>query len=318
MLLPIKDCDLTALVVNFYTYDKYEYNKEMQSQAAWRRRPMKAFGKGVIWFAVLASLTTLAVLIRLQEWYTPATDVGYYLGVVGGVLMLLLLIYSLKKRIRAFRRWGATKPWFIFHMICGIVGPIAIIFHSAFRINSHNAMVAMVSMLLVAGSGIVGRYLYVRIHDGHSDHELKLEALEGEESGRKLNITRDLEWAPNVLKELAYFRAKAKEYESGGLRQSISALGLLWLEWRIRLRCHQMLRAPLNERAAERKWDAEKIVQRRQQFDALIHRYTSTVKRSAQLATFKRLFALWHVLHLPFVYLLAGSAVYHVVAVHMY
>ncbi len=279
---------------------------------------MKAIGKAVIWFAALGSLITLAVMIRLQEWYTPATDVGYYLGVVGGVLMLLLFIYSFKKRVRAFRNWGATKPWFIFHMMCGVLGPVAIIFHSAFRINSHNAMVAMVSMLLVAGSGIVGRYLYVRIHDGHSEHELKLEALEGEESGRKLNITRDLEWAPNVLQELANFRAKAKEYEGAGLRQSVGALGLPWVEWRIRLRCHQLLRVPLDQRAKERNWDTEKSLHRRQQFDALIHRYTSTVKRSAQLATFKRLFALWHVLHLPFVYLLAGSAVYHIVAVHMY
>ena len=33
---------------------------------------------------------------------------------------------------------------------------------------------------------------------------------------------------------------------------------------------------------------------------------------------FERVFALWHVAHLPFVYLLVISAVVHVVAVHAY
>jgi hypothetical protein len=42
------------------------------------------------------------------------------------------------------------------------------------------------------------------------------------------------------------------------------------------------------------------------------------LQRHAQFATYERLFALWHVVHIPFVYMLVISAIVHVVAVHMY
>jgi hypothetical protein len=42
------------------------------------------------------------------------------------------------------------------------------------------------------------------------------------------------------------------------------------------------------------------------------------VVRVAQYTAYERVFALWHVAHLPFVYLLVISAVVHVVAVHAY
>ena len=33
---------------------------------------------------------------------------------------------------------------------------------------------------------------------------------------------------------------------------------------------------------------------------------------------FERIFSLWHVVHIPLVYLLVGTAIWHVIAVHMY
>jgi hypothetical protein len=42
------------------------------------------------------------------------------------------------------------------------------------------------------------------------------------------------------------------------------------------------------------------------------------VVRVAQYNAYERVFALWHVAHLPFVYLLVISAVVHVIAVHAY
>ena len=41
-------------------------------------------------------------------------------------------------------------------------------------------------------------------------------------------------------------------------------------------------------------------------------------KRQAQFGAFERIFSLWHVMHIPLVYLLVLSAAYHVLAVHMY
>jgi hypothetical protein len=46
--------------------------------------------------------------------------------------------------------------------------------------------------------------------------------------------------------------------------------------------------------------------------------YLVAVERAAALTVYQRLFSLWHVLHVPLVALLIISALYHVLAVHMY
>ena len=50
----------------------------------------------------------------------------------------------------------------------------------------------------------------------------------------------------------------------------------------------------------------------------LVDQYLHAVVRVAQYSAYERVFALWHVAHLPFVYLLVISAVVHVIAVHAY
>lgn len=275
-------------------------------------------GNGVIGFGLLAILIASAIVVRTNDWYTSGSDFGYNLGLVGGILMLLLLVYPLKKRIKALQRVGSTRPWFVFHMICGVVGPLAIIFHSTFRIGSQNAMVAMVSMLLVAGSGIVGRFIYVRIHAGLSDQELKLDELEGDEKSESLNLNRDMRWAQDVVKELMDFRAWANQPSKSRSAAGLKFLKLPFVAWRVRRRCHGELALHLDKRSLARNWDAQKRASRGRQYDSLVERYTEVVARRAQYEMYKRLFAWWHILHLPFVYLLAASAIYHVVAVHMY
>ena len=47
-------------------------------------------------------------------------------------------------------------------------------------------------------------------------------------------------------------------------------------------------------------------------------RYLFSVVRVAQYTAYERVFALWHLAHLPFVYLLIISAFVHVFAVHAY
>jgi hypothetical protein len=232
--------------------------------------------------------------------------------------MLALMVYPLKKRIRAFQRTGPSKPWFIFHMVCGLVGPLLIIFHSTFQFGSENATIAFVSMMLVVGSGIVGRFIYVHVHDGLSDHEFTMDELEGDEESEALSFNRDMHWAPDVIAMMMNFRDDAKrpgKSKADGVRRFLM---LPWHEQKVRAQCHRALSVHLDKRGIARQWDQAKRIRRGRQFDKLVARYTTTVKRAAQYDAYKRLFSLWHVVHVPFIYLLAASAIYHVVAVHMY
>jgi hypothetical protein len=173
-------------------------------------------------------------------------------------------------------------------------------------------------MLLVAGSGIIGRFIYVRIYDGLSNKESRLDELESSESKQALNFNRDMHWAPDVVKTLTDFRVWAGQPAANRAAGTHKFLTLPLREWSVRRECHRLLAVQLDIRGELRNWDARKRALRALQFDKLIRQYTTTVKRRAQLDVYKRLFSWWHILHLPFVWLLGASAIYHVVAVHMY
>ena len=49
-----------------------------------------------------------------------------------------------------------------------------------------------------------------------------------------------------------------------------------------------------------------------------IRNYTTLIGRVAQFSFYDRLFALWHIFHLPFFFMLILSALVHVLDVHMY
>ena len=50
----------------------------------------------------------------------------------------------------------------------------------------------------------------------------------------------------------------------------------------------------------------------------LARRHLREAERVAEFTAYERVFALWHVLHIPLIFLLAASAIFHVIAVYMY
>ncbi len=99
-----------------------------------------------------------------SRFITPETGLGYCLGIVGGSMMILLLIYPARKRMQSLAPIGSVKAWFQIHMVLGVLGPLLVLFHSNFRTGATNSNVALYCMLLVSGSGLIGRYFYSRIH----------------------------------------------------------------------------------------------------------------------------------------------------------
>ena len=131
----------------------------------------------VVWTVVIAALLLWGYHAHLERYISPRRGVGYWLGIVGGSMMLLLLIYSARKRAAWLRWMGGIPLWFEIHMMLGVVGPILILFHCNFKLGATNSNVALICMLLVAGSGVVGRYIYTRLHARMDGHELTLEQL---------------------------------------------------------------------------------------------------------------------------------------------
>ncbi|MGC2167217.1 MAG: hypothetical protein WA632_14520, partial [Gallionella sp.] len=79
-------------------------------------------GPRVAWFALVV-LLMLAYPVSKGLLIKPSEGIGYYFGYTGGVMMLLMLLYPLRKHAKFARNWGALRYWFMLHMVFGIGGP---------------------------------------------------------------------------------------------------------------------------------------------------------------------------------------------------
>lgn len=220
-------------------------------------------------------------------------------------MMLALLVYPLRKHVPWLRNMGRLSEWLQFHMILGICGPMLILFHSGFRIQSTNAAIAMWCMVIVASSGIVGRFIYGRIHSRLNGQRIAAAELNRELGRILLRIEKGGALPQRAREILAAFEARVAQQPDGVLRQTLRFL-------RVASERRRVLRAVRRELL--KNFDARRCAE----IEQALKPYLVGLQRIAQMAIYERMFALWHVLHLPLVALLVVSAVFHVIAVHMY
>src|SRR5512135_1015137 len=163
-------------------------------------RPSEDYG-WTLYLIIVTLLMIAGFFISTDQLYKPGDNVGYNMGLVGGLMMLTLLIYPLRKRIDFMKNWGILPGWFKWHMVFGILGPALIVFHSTFYIGSINAGVAMVCMLLVSGSGIFGRFFYTKIHNGLYGRQTSYKQLQDELDGSG-DVQAVLNFAPAIEQKL--------------------------------------------------------------------------------------------------------------------
>ena len=158
--------------------------------------PLLLWGVGLlVWLAVLAE-----ILLRI---YRPAWSYQFYqlrhsaeyagievagildkvhfragdelavqCGLVGTGLMIIAAIYPMFRRVRLFRWLASNTMWFDFHLMAGTVGPMFVALHSAARLGTW-VDIALWSMVIVAVSGFIGRYLYTHVPELSSGRELE-------------------------------------------------------------------------------------------------------------------------------------------------
>lgn len=266
----------------------------------------------------VALLVTTAVVVARMRLFTAGSDLGYGLGVAGGGAMLALFAYPLRKRWRAMCEFGSTRFWFALHMTLGICGPLLIVLHSTLAFGSLNATVAFTSMALVAASGIVGRFLYGRIHHGLYGRRATLAELRTQAGMDSAAVHSKLAFAPAVDARLTEFTRRAAAAGEAGLVHPLQFMTLGLRALLARRWCIAEASRVLRERAGTEGWPPGKLARATASRSALIAVHLRAVQRVAQFGAFERLFSWWHVLHVPLVYMMVFSAIAHVVAVHMY
>jgi hypothetical protein len=268
--------------------------------------------------AALAIAILFGWLSRDEGYLAPDSGAGYWLGIAGASAMLLLLLYPLRKRLRSLRAIGSVSLWFRLHMILGLLGPALILLHSNFRLGSLNSNVAMVAMLIVAASGIIGRFLYRRIHLGLYGRKAELQGLLADAETLKRLAADGLPVGNHIIEQLSGFTTYAMRARAGVLA-SLCLLPVLGVRARLlRYRLRRDVRRLLRIEGKRRGWSRRARTRR---FDAVAEIVTlqlAAVRKAAAFEFYDRLFGLWHVLHLPLFVILVLAAGVHVVAAHFY
>jgi len=271
------------------------------------RRSELFFAIGLIVF--MLALFIVGRIYWDERYYVPEEGLGYWLGLVGGVMMLMAMAYGLFKHIPALRTLGWMKRWLSLHIVFGIVGPLLVLVHSTFRLGSLNGAVALFSMVLVFLSGVMGRFLYSKIHYGLGGSKAQLTDVQSSlvTAGKRIKSRRLDEFTTSVM-----------SHPSSLLGAGVD---LMVFGWRSRWLAFQLKRdmdRHLKSMAKRESWNTRELYRQRRAFRRQLRSYIFTLRKVALFSVYERFFSFWRHAHVPLLYLLLFSGVVHVIAVHMY
>jgi len=267
----------------------------------------------------------LAIFLLLFGWLTRERGflvadygVGYMLGIVSAACMLVLLLYPLRKRYRILKFIGPLPKWFRNHMVLGVAAPIAALYHCSFQLGSLNSRIALFSALLVAGSGLVGRFIYAKIHRGLYGRKANLKELLARVKLTQPGIGTLGLFVPELMKRIAVFDREVLVPPKGTLDSLTLPLVLAFKIRRQRIRLMRFTRQTLLFQADS----SEVVAEHRAQLEQTVRQYVTEhlrhVHRVAEFTAYERIFSLWHKVHFPFFVTLVVTVVLHVLVVHLY
>lgn len=248
---------------------------------------------------------------------TPESGAGYWLGIIGGSLMLLLLLYPLRKKVRFLDRLGKIKYWFKIHMFLGIIGPVAILFHANFSLGSTNSNIAFFCMVIVSLSGLIGRYLYAKIHHGLYGRKANLKELRESLKESRGKLGNHFTLTKKIVTQI-------KKLERFLLRnRNIVLATFVWpyifmRTWWARKSIRKNLRKTFIKAGREKGWDRKMVKIMSKEANEEIQPYVDGLYEMYGFRIFEGLFSLWHFLHLPLFVMLIFTGIVHVIVVHSY
>ena len=218
------------------------------------------------------------------------------------ILMVAMLGYSARKRMRLLRNWGTLRYWLDVHILFGVIGPLFIVLHSSFKVHGLVAL-SFWSMVAVAASGVLGRYLYLQIPRAASGERLTLDELEDERTRLASTLESEFGMDQQALGALALSVADVVP-EHSGLLVTMVRMPFDGFRLRRRLRTHaaRLTSVPqsMSKRWTETAW-ARMVLER----------------RLRMLADLQSLFHYWHVIHKPFAVVMYLFMLVHIVVATM-
>ncbi|HRX96515.1 MAG TPA: hypothetical protein P5514_06175 [Bacteroidales bacterium] len=229
----------------------------------------------------------------------PSGIMGHGLGIIGSLAMIIgVSAYMIRKRSRALLRVGKLKHWLEFHIFLCTIGPIMVLFHTAFKFGGI-VSVSFWSMVAVFASGVAGRFIYIQIPRSIEGRALTLNEIRD----LKTNLSAMLHEEYNLDEESYKSIIATTKLDQEDVRQKpLKGLGSQYMEDRKALKTVKKILKSTSLTHKERK-SVLKIVN-----DEL-----ALERRIGRLKTMQNLFKYWHVAHLPFALVMLIIMLIHII-----
>lgn len=230
--------------------------------------------------------------LESHDWFKPSGLFGQGLGVIGTFLIMFgVVIYILRKRYNFLGRFIRLKYLLEFHIFLCTVGPIMILFHTAFKFGGI-VSVAFWSMVAVVISGVIGRFIYIQIPHTIEGRQMSLD----EVKEMKAQASTELYEKDAIDTQLGRLIAQCTQRHGSG--QSFFKKLLK------RKKALFTIKKELKSRSIGRK--------ERHQILNMVREEISLTNRIDRLQSMQKLFKHWHVAHLPFALIMLIIVVLHV------
>ena len=234
-----------------------------------------------------------------NELLKPSGFIGHGAGIIGSLMMIIgVLMYMARKRFRSLSRLGLLKHWLEFHIFLCTLGPILVLYHTAFKFGGLVSL-SFWSMVAVVLSGIIGRYIYLQIPRTIEGREMSLNEL----SSKKENFHAELQGRFQLDQTFIDFLSTAFSTEEELYQGSFfsKAIQRVKFERRLTKSIKQKLRTQDISKS-----DYKRTLR-------FIHAEIVLNRRIAWLATMQNYLRYWHVAHLPFALIMLAIMIVHVI-----
>ncbi len=230
----------------------------------------------------------------------PSGALGHGLGIIGTLMMIVGVgIYMIRKRYKRFFNIGYLKHWLEFHIFLCSVGPVLVLYHTAFKFGGL-VSVSFWSMVLVVLSGVVGRFIYLQIPRTIQGRELSVQELIEMKEKLAIKVRSVLSEDTSTLTEFERI-SSADRYKSFKL---LTAIGYLHRDFFDIKRVMRLFKKRIKLLGIDKS-------QRQELMNAAKSELTMA-RRIAFLRTSQKFFQLWHIFHLPFAITMFVIMVIHV------
>lgn len=230
-----------------------------------------------------------------HAWFKPSGPFGHGLGIAGTLMILIgVVLYIARKRYNFMSKYLRLKYLLEFHIFLCVLGPILVLFHTAFKFGGI-VSVAFWSMVLVVVSGVIGRFIYIQIPRSIEGRELSL-----------LEVKNMKDELSEILRSKTELNAQiipAITGDGGDSNPAFKGSSFIFKYFRDR-RIIRTVRTILKQNKVNRK-ERNSIIQ-------LVWKEISLANRISRLQTMQKLFRYWHVAHLPFALIMLIVLIIHI------